>query len=99
MAPSGENATEVAPLVVSVSVRRRAPSAARQSFTVVSLLAASLDPDARDDAAVRAFLDRHGPFDVDAVSTALAALLASGPKDHHPTVYLDAIHRQLGGRK
>ena len=66
---------------------------------VVSLLAASLDPDARDDAAVRAFLDRHGPFDVDAVSTALAALLASGPKDHHPTVYLDAIHRQLGGRK
>jgi transposase InsO family protein len=74
--------------------RRRAADDA-----VVALLAAKLDPDARDDAAVRAFLDRHGPFDVAEVTAHLDPLLANGPNDHHPTVYLDAIHRQLGGRK
>ena len=73
--------------------RRRAADEA-----VVALFAERLDPDARDDVAVRSFLERHGPFEVDAVSTALSAILSGGAKDQHPTVYLDAISRRLGGR-
>lgn len=66
---------------------------------VISLLASRLHPDVRDDEAVRGFLDRHGPFDADSSAAILDSLLASGPADHHPTVYLTEIHRQLGGAK
>lgn len=73
------------------TARRRAADDA-----VVALLAERVSADARDDDAARAFLERHGPFDVDGVRAVLAQLLVSGANDHHPTVYLDAIRRQLG---
>lgn len=66
---------------------------------VISLLASRLHPNVRDDKAVRAFLDRHGPFNAESSAAILDSLLASAPADHHPTVYLTETHRQLGGAK
>jgi putative transposase len=65
---------------------------------VVALFAERLDPAVRDDDAVRAFVDRHGPFEVADVARVLDRLAPQGA-DLHPSVYLEAIRRDLrGGR-
>ena len=64
---------------------------------VVTLLFERLDPAAVNEAAVRSFLRRYGPFDSEAARTVLDRMLASTPKDLHVEVYLDAIRNQLNG--
>jgi putative transposase len=65
---------------------------------VIALFADRLDPAVRDDGAVRAFLDRHGPFDIDDVRRVLDRLAGQGA-DLHPSVYLEAVRRELRGER
>lgn len=73
---------------------RRAKDAA-----VVALLADRLAPDARDDAAVRRHLKKYGPFELDDVASVLDRMLANGPADLHPSVFLDAVRDAKGGAR
>jgi hypothetical protein len=75
------------------TARRRAADDA-----VIAALAERLAPDARDDGAARAFLERHGPFELQAVRVALDGLLAERTTDLHPSVLLEELRRRLGGR-
>jgi len=84
----------------SARALREADTARRRAAddAVIALLAERLAPEARDDEAARAFLERHGPFDLDATRAALDSLLADGPTDLHPRVLLEELRRRLGGR-
>ncbi len=66
---------------------------AQADEAVVALLVERLDHEAFDGAAVRDFLDRYGPFDLERVEAVLDRLLANGPADLHVSVYLDAIRQ------
>lgn len=65
---------------------------------VLAVLAERLDPAVLDPAVTRAFLDRFGPWDADAVAASLDQILTHQPRDLHCQVYLDLIHTQLKGR-
>ena len=70
---------------------RSAVDARREADTrVVALLKDRLDPGAFDEPAVRGWLDRYGPIEVDRIALTLDQMLERGPSDLHPTVYLDA---------
>lgn len=62
---------------------------------VVALLRERLDPSVFDETAVRDFLRRYGPFDVERATRALDDVLGDGRTDHHVHVYLDAIREAL----
>lgn len=81
--------------------RDAAPSSVRRDddARVVALLADRLDPEARDDDGVRAWLRRYGPLDHVLLGRTLDQLLADGPADLHPSVYLDAARALQGGPK
>jgi len=64
---------------------------------ICELLAEHLAPEVVDEAAIAAYLDRYGPFDLEIASQTLARLLdARTGRDQHVTVYLDAIRKELG---
>ena len=71
---------------------QRAQQRAEADQAVVALLVEHLDPDVIDLVAIRGYLDRFGPFDLDRASRVLHRLLRAGlPNDCHLTVVLDAI--------
>lgn len=62
---------------------------------VVELLADRLLPDVVDIPTIEAYLLRFGPFDpIDAASALDAVIDAGAKRDHHITVYLDAIKKE-----
>ena len=62
---------------------------------IIDLLIEHIDTEALDTAAALAFLDRHGPFDLDRAQAVMKRILAIHPKDQHVTFYLEAIRRGL----
>jgi transposase InsO family protein len=64
-----------------------------QDDALVALLAERLDPAVYDEETTRRYLDRYGPFEVDAAAAALDHLIASRGRDLHVRRYLDAIRR------
>ncbi|MCP3986014.1 MAG: DDE-type integrase/transposase/recombinase [bacterium] len=60
---------------------------------VVDLVATHLHDDVFDEASVRAFLARFGPFDTDAAAEVLERLCVDG-NDRHIRFYLDALRRE-----
>jgi len=65
--------------------------------SVVALFLEKLEPAVINEAAIRDYLNRYGPFDPERVADILDRLIESGPKDLHVEVYLDAIHKQIDG--
>lgn len=64
----------------------------RADQAVIDLLADRLDDAVFDEAAVREFLDRYGPLDLDRATAVIDRMVAhDGRTDHHVTVYLDAL--------
>lgn len=77
---------------------RAAQSRAHADQTVIDLLAARLDPAVFDEPAVRAWLDRFGPFDAARAAAVLDRLFAHGARpDHHIHFFLDAIRTDAQG--
>ncbi|MCP3986788.1 MAG: DDE-type integrase/transposase/recombinase [bacterium] len=69
-----------------------AQARAEADTAVVGLLRTALDATAIDEAAVREYLDRYGPFDPERARNVVERLLATGlPDDIHSTVVLEAI--------
>ncbi len=66
---------------------------------IVDLLGEQLDAAVFDEATVRAFLRRYGPFDHEPAAAVLQDLLKYEPRDRHVTFYLDAIRRETSGGK
>jgi transposase InsO family protein len=67
---------------------------------IVDLLAETLDEAVFDEAAIRDYLERYGPFDVERAQAVLERMLADGGRpDHHVTLYLDAIRNHHGGER
>jgi hypothetical protein len=65
---------------------------------VLDLLRERLDASVVDDATIRDYLERFGPFEPERAEAVLDRLLhRDGDRDRHVTVYLDAIRDQLGG--
>lgn len=64
---------------------------------VVALFLDRLEPAVVNEAAIRCYLERYGPFEPERVQLVLDRLLSSAPKDLHVDVYLDAIRKQLDG--
>ena len=65
---------------------------------VTALLAKRLDAAVFDEAVVREFLARFGPFDPTAVAVVLDAMFAHGARaDQHPSVLLDTLRQRLRG--
>jgi transposase InsO family protein len=64
---------------------------------VVALFLDRLEPAVVNEAAIRRYLERYGPFNPARAQLALDRLLLSAPKDLHVDVYLDAIRKQLDG--
>jgi putative transposase len=64
---------------------------------VVGLFLDRLEPAVVNEAAIRNFLERYGPFEPERASAVLDRMLESAPKDLHVEVYLDAIRKQLDG--
>jgi putative transposase len=65
---------------------------------VTALLATRLDPAVFDQAVVREFLARFGPFDPAAVVVVLDAMFAHGARaDQHPSVLLETLRQRLRG--
>jgi hypothetical protein len=63
-----------------------------------ALLAKRLDPAVFDEAVVREFFARFGPFDPAAVAVALDAMFAHGARaDQHPSVLLETLRQRLRG--
>ena len=61
---------------------------------IVRLLAEHLHPDVFDDAAIRVFLERHGPFAVEDAEPIIGRLCREAA-DRHVSVYLDALRRPM----
>ncbi len=60
---------------------------------IINLLADAIDPGVFDEPAVRAYLNRFGPFDPERAAATLASLMSAGePTDQHVSFYLNAIH-------
>ena len=76
---------------------RRAEKQRRDARTeaLLEVLREHLDADALDEPAVRIWLAQHGPFEVDAFTTALAGVLQSLPRDLHATVLLEQVREVL----
>ncbi len=67
---------------------------------VLDLLAHRLDAAVLDEPAVRAFLERFGPFDADRAAAILDRLFAHGTRaDQHIQFFLDAIRQDAHGVK
>jgi hypothetical protein len=64
---------------------------------LVALFFERLEPAAINEAAIRSYLERYGPFEPERASAVLDRMLESTPKDLHVEVYLDAIRKQLNG--
>ncbi len=64
---------------------------------VVALFCDRLEPAVINEATIRIFLERYGPFEIEHISAVLDQMLESSPKDLHVEVYLDAIRKQLSG--
>jgi transposase InsO family protein len=89
-----EGQLEPSPRALAAAARAEREAADQ---AVVALLAEHLDPAVIDEPAVRAFLQRYGPFEREDCEQAIAPLLERGLTDQHIDVYLDAIGRH--GRK
>ena len=63
----------------------------KKNQAIVDLLAERLDPQVFDEHAIRDFLDRYGPFDVEDAERILEQTFEQGPWDQHVSCYLDAI--------
>lgn len=102
-APSEDASAPTADWLGHLTRRRReeafvpaAPTAETNAdANVVALLRERLDPSVFDEPAVRDFLRRYGPFDVERATRALDDVLGDGRTDHHVHVYLDAIREAL----
>lgn len=70
---------------------------AEADAAVFDVLADRLDPEVVDAPTIRAFLARFGPWDAEAVASALEQILAHQPRDLHAQVYLDLLHSHLKG--
>lgn len=70
-----------------------------QDQALVDLLLDRLVPAAIDIAAANAFLERHGPFDLERAEAVLDRLLGQHPADQHVHFYLDAIHQALSKKE
>jgi transposase InsO family protein len=80
-------------IAAGVAVRRE-----RWDQEVTALLVQRLDPAVFDEAIVREFLARFGPFDPAAVAVALDAMFAHGARaDQHPSVLLETLRQRLHG--
>ena len=66
----------------------------RADRAIVDLLAEQLDDAVFDEAIVRAFLKRYGPFDHETAAAVLQDILLHEPRDQHVTFYLEAIRRE-----
>jgi putative transposase len=65
---------------------------------IVDLLSETLDSAVFDEAAIRNYLQRFGPFDLGRAATTLQSLLSAGERrDQHIAVFLEAIRHQQGG--
>jgi len=64
---------------------------------VVALFLENVEPAVINEAALRSYLGRYGPFDPERVTAILDRILESTPKDLHVEVYLDAIRKQIEG--
>jgi transposase InsO family protein len=64
---------------------------------VVALFFERLEPAAINEAAIRSYLERYGPFEPEPAGAVLDRMLESTPRDLHVEVYLDAIRKQLNG--
>lgn len=80
-------------MLAEAETQRRAEADA----AVFDVFADRLDPDVVDAPTIRTFLARFGPWDADAVATALDQILTHQPRDLHAQVYLDLVHTQLKG--
>jgi len=77
---------------------RAAARRAEADQAIVELLADVLDEAVFDEAAIRDYLERYGPFDVERAQGVLERMLEHGGRpDHHVHLYLDAIRTHLGG--
>jgi len=89
---------------VDPSPRQIAESAAarrsRCDSEVTALLQKRLDPAVFDEAVVRSFLGRFGPFDPAAVAATLDDMFAHGARpDQHPSVLLETLLVRLRGAR
>ncbi len=89
-----EGFTEPTPRQLEDKTKRERAAA---DEAVVALFYERLEPAVINEAAIRKFLARYGPFDPEHVCAVLDRLLDSTPKDLHVEVYLDAIRQQLAG--
>ena len=62
---------------------------------IVSLLEERVDSHVFDEAAIRAFLHRYGPFDSTRAAAVLDDVLRADRTDHHVNVYLQALREAL----
>lgn len=89
-----ESFVEPTPRQLAEQVRARKIA---QIEAVVAAIAERIDPVVRDDAAVRGFLDRYGPFEPAAVVEVVDRVIAREGRDQHVARYLEAVRRDLGG--
>lgn len=85
---------EVEPKDAALEARRRRRE---EDDAVVELLRGRLLPAVFDEPALRAHLERFGPYDPCRARAAIEHLLAGGVRDHHIDVYLGAIRRAHRG--
>lgn len=64
---------------------------------LVALLRRRVHADVFDEAAIRNFLDRYGPFETEPATVALDRWMRQQPDDLHVNAYLEAIRDALGG--
>ncbi|MBI4933413.1 MAG: DDE-type integrase/transposase/recombinase [Actinobacteria bacterium] len=85
---------EPSPREIADQARARRDEA---DMAVADLLAERLEPAVFDEAAVREYLQRFGPFDPERTRAVLDRMLASGRADQHVSIYLDALRDDMGG--
>jgi putative transposase len=78
-----------------VSMTSPSPSHEAANDALVALLRDRLDDAVFDEAAIRDFLAKYGPFDVEDATRALDDVFARNPPDLHVLVYLETLREIL----
>ena len=78
-------------------IETAAPTPPRQlaDDALVAVLREHLDPAVFDEEAIRDFLDKYGPFDVEDATRVLDDIFFCAPLDLHVLVYLDVLRKAL----
>ncbi len=79
------------PVPVDDAIARAMAERAAQDDGVVELVRSRVAPDVFDEAEVRAFLDRYGPFEPDDLIEPLDLVLELGGNDQHVRTLLDRV--------